>query len=320
MAAAYMLRCDLSAVEYLHRLGSLVLDHTGTGTSPSGITRGAGGDSIYTSLSMTLDRISRESDAASSVLPCLGYLSPDSITKRFIRLLLLTAHFKTHGPQPLPSPPISSGFITNTRAMIGYLLGGLLLITIIILLGEASMNSYVPNLYATSILVVFLSMPVAAIPFLNRYYHRHHQEVNAIFFGVHSRDTATTATTTTTNTSGKFLSSKSDHKYQSPPPTASSEFINDEQVEAETDRVWDMLRQFSILSTRGSRLNRIGSIHRLQQSVLRTRNAADESISVERCVWMIHSLWSFNPADPATWDSCSDILEHVEVLAKHTIR
>ena len=51
--------------------------------------------SVVSSLSISLDKIAVESEAALSVLLLLGFLSPDGITKKLVKLLLEVIYFKT---------------------------------------------------------------------------------------------------------------------------------------------------------------------------------------------------------------------------------
>eukprot|EP01041_Mallomonas_annulata_P005305 gene5305-10615_t len=230
MAAAYMNRCSVSPEEYLQRTYSLSQK-----TTP--------GDSILSALSVTLTRIQRESNAAANVLSCLGFVSSDNISKNIIQLLLVTAHFKTDGPQSF----------TN----------------------------------------------ITQRSFLD---HRHGPYKPML----HLLVTAWPALLPATNNSSVLSLSKA--------------FGYDEELlAAETDQVWDLLRQFSLLSVRGPRNHRIGSIHRLQQSVLRSRSSAEEVLCIERCIWVFSKMWSFEPTNSASWDLCADLLDHIEIISKHSL-
>ena len=86
MAAAYMLRCDVQATEYLERqqiIGEHILD------------QGKLRDyslTISASLSLSFDAIERDNPVATDVLRLLSFLGPDLITKAIIRSLLASRH------------------------------------------------------------------------------------------------------------------------------------------------------------------------------------------------------------------------------------
>ena len=97
---------------------------------------------------------------------------------------------------------------------------------------------------------------------------------------------------------------------------------SEENVLRETDRVWELLKQFSLLSVRGGRGNRVGSIHRLQQSVLRSRifkigGAKNAKTHLGKCVYAINCLWQFNMKDSDTWEECGSLLNHIQSLVGH---
>jgi tetratricopeptide (TPR) repeat protein len=97
---------------------------------------------------------------------------------------------------------------------------------------------------------------------------------------------------------------------------------SEENTLRETDRVWELLKQFSLLSVRGGRGNRVGSIHRLQQSVLRSRifmtgGAKNVRSQLEKCIYAINCMWQFNIKDSDTWEECGSLLNHIQSLVSH---
>ena len=99
-------------------------------------------------------------------------------------------------------------------------------------------------------------------------------------------------------------------------------FVSQESLLRETDHVWELLKQFSLLSVRGVSNNRIGSIHRLQQSVLRSRNfliGGMDSIKIqlEKCIYAINFMWKFDIKNTDTWEDCGLILNHIQYLVEH---
>ena len=289
MAAAYMTRCDLTAAEYLTRLDSLILGANAKNRGEEQSTSLAG-DSVFSSLSMTVDRIGKESQAAASVLPSLGFLSSDNITKRLVRHLIVTSYFKTRGPQAVTYT------VRLARSLYPWSLV-LALIGLVAVMSYTFIHSMNGNTYLIASSVCFSLLATVAF-FRTEMQLKLCAVVNYIFvhfdniIHIHSKDSYSN--------------------------TASDK--DDEVLAGETDRVWELLRHFSLLTMRGSRLKRIGSIHRLQQSVLRARCArAEETLCIERCIWAISKLWHFNQSDTYSWDSCSDHLEHVQALTRYTL-
>lgn len=97
---------------------------------------------------------------------------------------------------------------------------------------------------------------------------------------------------------------------------------SEENTLRETDRVWELLKQFSLLTVRGGRGNRVGSIHRLQQSVLRSRifmtgGAKNVRNQLEKCIYAINCMWQFNMKDSDTWEECGSLLNHIQSLVSH---
>ena len=100
------------------------------------------------------------------------------------------------------------------------------------------------------------------------------------------------------------------------------DFISQENISSETDRVWQLLKQFSLLSVRGGRNNRVGSIHRLQQSVIRSRvhiTGGNKNIrnQLEKCIFTINLMWKFDIKNVHTWEECGSILNHIQCLVEH---
>ena len=129
------------------------------------------------------------------------------------------------------------------------------------------------------------------------------------------------------------------------PPSDSDRFVHcanmiderqvckiDSVITSETDTIWEIMKQFSLLSIRGGKGH--GCVHRLQQVVLRaahdtTVSVADDKsgversfskvLCIERCIWVLSKLWKFNQNDSLSWQKAGDIIEHIQVIAKHAI-
>jgi tetratricopeptide (TPR) repeat protein len=101
-----------------------------------------------------------------------------------------------------------------------------------------------------------------------------------------------------------------------------TKFISEEAVLRETDRVWELLKQYSLLSVRGGRNNRMGSIHRLQQTVLRSRvslmgGSKGVKHRLEECICAINLMWRFDIKDFNTWEDCGSVLNHIQSMIEH---
>jgi tetratricopeptide (TPR) repeat protein len=96
--------------------------------------------------------------------------------------------------------------------------------------------------------------------------------------------------------------------------------------------VRELLKQFSILLVRGNRHERVGSIHRLHQQVLRSKyltsidlnlilyeNKSSMPPALKCCINTLQRLWHFDITDPATWDECGHVLVHLQVLVDNIV-
>jgi tetratricopeptide (TPR) repeat protein len=66
----------------------------------------------------------------------------------------------------------------------------------------------------------------------------------------------------------------------------------------------------------------IGSIHRLQQAVLRSRNfSIGGEVAVrdklEQCIGAVDEMWDFKSDNPSTWEECGTVLFHVQAIVDH---
>ena len=122
------------------------------------------------------------------------------------------------------------------------------------------------------------------------------------------------------NSENQNLNTNQNQNQKQPQPQVQVQ--SEENVLRETDRVWELLKQFSLLSVRGGRGNRVGSIHRLQQSVLRSRifkigGAKNAKNQLGKCVYAINCMWQFNIKDSDTWEECGSLLNHIQSLVGH---
>jgi hypothetical protein len=88
-------------------------------------------------------------------------------------------------------------------------------------------------------------------------------------------------------------------------------------LDEDVDRIWDLLKTYSLITVRTAAEQKSGSMHRLLQAVLRsahTRQQAEESLSV--CVHALRHLWRFNHKDTHTWATAALYVEHVTAIGR----
>jgi len=98
-------------------------------------------------------------------------------------------------------------------------------------------------------------------------------------------------------------------------------------VEIECDQIWLILKQFSILVTDDSTsdssasgpLATCGSIHRLQQAVIRIICRAEDTLYCQVCVEALCAQWRYSLHDARTWAACAELLPHIEALCAHLV-
>jgi tetratricopeptide (TPR) repeat protein len=343
IASNYMTHCDVHPREYLKRLDAS-MNQTEFGSIP-GVMNGQ--DALMSCFGLTLDRIELENPSAVSVLPCLGFLAPD-VSKEIVHFLLCCGHFKMIGPQEVivPTPPTpcqslqtycapATESLPSTRIHLSFLssIAAPLIGTLIVC------HLFFPSPFTLSpselrILLVGLVDGILIC-------------LVALMFGLFISlpdDASLLGRFSQLTLQLSFIPSPL------PPPVKTIQTdpdrpntpepvtlkLDDEAVMAQTDQLWHSLRQFSLLSLVRENAtdentnpqlphslfgsNRIGTIHRLQQSVLRVRVSRSlpmKLLCFERCVWLLATLWKFTPHDISTWKSSGDLIEHIQILTRH---
>jgi len=323
-AAAFIKRTDVSAAEYLQRLDM---------RDCSGATRGFGDtgdalDSVYASLSMALDRIETESPASVKILRRLAWLSPDNITKKLVLKLLETA------------PSSETGTLCSDK------------------IRQASLSSYSSNWLSKRRASALLAMGAATLG--GTAVHKAMSSVN--------QQRVTSATRACIIFSGAMASGycgwlvgrqalssasgelKADTPLAPPPlprahaavfdPTVmQSAVVESADIVLEADRVWELLKQFGLLTVRGSRRARVASIHRIQQQFLRQQlqvkmkthesGSSPIALCVEHAVVALAELWARESQSlqqhglaaaqslTAVSADLGELLEHMQMLAGH---
>lgn len=305
MAAAYMKRCDVGVSEYLDRL-----DHWGSadaGTSDGNQLNGISGvnSSIVTSLSISLQRMCVESPHAVRVLPCIGLLYPDGITKPLVGAILNISsqaqhacRFKTSVLQGWMKYFVidkAGVFYTLQRLMFPKLKKPRRIVVVVFpLIGMLKAGAYTALVVISSLLFGILVI---------KFFYACSIFDEKVVFDRLGMDRV------------KNMADSTSEACRKSPKT--------EVVAAEIDNLWDLMIQFSILSVRGTRnVHRTGSVHRLLQSVLRSlRSRSDLALSVETTILSCGSLWKFDRNNPdfTGWDSCGNLVSHIESIATFTV-
>ena len=300
-ASAYMMRVDISAAEYLSRFKT------------------GGGDAMQRSLAMAIARIEKESPSALKVLMRLAFLNSDWIKKNLVQKILETAHYH-RGPQAIATAVDPEGTET-VNANVGKFNNWLWTSA---RGGVSLLVAATAAAGATGVLLVQRKRPsgtgIAGIiaPYL--------VGGCTIVAGGVGAYLCTTGYTNAANTALEVEKEKEKGSF------SLMKSSNEDESLLEADRVWEVLKQFSLLSVRGSRKCRIASIHRMQQQFLRLRGLRGDtekedegvegdrpmaSLCVEQCVWVFKQLWTYNSSLPSTWESASELVEHIETLCSH---
>jgi len=90
-----------------------------------------------------------------------------------------------------------------------------------------------------------------------------------------------------------------------------AENVND----ALTNRIWMKLKKYSLMTVQRGH----GSMHRLLQQLLR-QDKHDPVRSLSTAIYSILDRWSFDPADPTTWNSAGAVVDHMRVVGQHVLR
>jgi tetratricopeptide (TPR) repeat protein len=342
MAVAYMRRCDVDVAEYVQRLDALLgKDHFASSGAAGGVA--AVNHSVVASLRVSVERITAESTRAAQLLPCLGFLYPDNIIKPVISSLIRCIRVDT---RELPSVlskarahgHFASGFLTDAalraefyrdlRSRIGPAGSAtmLLLIAICTRIRSFSRGATLAALALVALVLLRACASAAAEYALHALAH-FYDRMGLIPGSAATRVLAVKAQgglTMSRLVQSPSLSKVADLIHLPRKSSRAPQVPLDESAAAESDLMWEQLVQFSIMSVRSARsARRVGSIHRLQQSVL--KSLCDKSQSarcLEHCICACDSLWSFNAHNPdfQTWDNCAELLTHIDTIAKNVCK
>jgi tetratricopeptide (TPR) repeat protein len=310
MAAAYMQRCDVTFESYIKRydqrrqiLGKGTLD----GEYPL---------TVAGSLSLSLDRMEKESSSARCVLDSLCFMAPDGVTKALVQLLLqsILADVEPAGETemspaqatiivPTPAPeakrarPLSL-WIPGTLSSCG---------TGIIAIGMARILRRSVHQMWKTILVTTGCVGLGVVGILAALNRRRASIVNK-------------QPNLPTKPSCSSSSATNVGEMRSMPPNSPNAQIDLntsagrlEHLEDETDRLWGLMKSYSIFVVREG----TASMHRLLQQVLRGRQSSKSCrVSLGRCIWVLQELWCFEPADNTTWQEAGSLIEHIKSVGR----
>ena len=92
----------------------------------------------------------------------------------------------------------------------------------------------------------------------------------------------------------------------------------DEDISLIVDRLWDLLRKYSLLFSVGKEGTPQGRIHRLQAAAIRlTLPMADKVTFLKRNIAAFDRGWHFSRKDPSTWESSGENLKHLVAMIPH---
>ena len=319
MAAAYMQRCDVSFESYMQRydqrrqmLGKGTLD----GEYPL---------TVAGSLSLSLERMEKESSSARHVLDSLCFMAPDGISKALMQLLLQSTFADVASGavaliQSIPTTP--TGNPTQKQKLSVELSAGhssvfpLWLAWIISTGGTAGVAIVVARMLRRSVqhidmwrtlIVTSGCVGLGVVGVLATLRRRQIHRVSA------PSNTEILETSPASTAPGEECSSPFVRAANNLELDLDTSAGRHEHLEDETDRLWALMKSYSLFVVREG----TASMHRLLQQVLRSRQSSDGcQISLDRCVWALQELWCFEPADNSTWQEAGGLIEHIKTVGR----
>jgi hypothetical protein len=212
--------------------------------------------------------VASESIVLSSLLPSLGYLASDHITRQIISLLILSSHYKTEGPFKTLSTSTSLPKINTDFKKDGQNLLKLSLLLFIFVL--------ISTLIDLKLLIGNYQISFAYIlGFVIFAYCLHHLVNRQMIYHSDSRkielDILSNSTGVLINQHGSMENcyqpatengGRSNHSTRGLVSGQKVVTIDEDKLASEVDRVWELLKQFSLMIARGPRGSRVGCIHR----------------------------------------------------------
>lgn len=373
MAVAYMRSCHVDVQEYVKRLDSIDMKTKYLEGSSQSAAQGPVGSigvskvnaSIVSTLTMSLDRIRVESQCASNLVPCLGFLYPDNITKAFIGSLISSIHSSAQqeaiaprgcrsklGKSVLLAAKESNSLLSAIRSDAGLRksffhhfvrhnigLSGSLFIPLFSYslsrgLSGLAMSKWKAVLVGTVCTQCFCSFLFGKLLSQVR--------LSELYFTFERLGIAERLLRPSQSSTSKKEMSICGWLLSWLPIFDTSRILpfvaytrktgevigtiadSNEQISAERDSVWELMIQFSIMTVRGTRNEqRIGSIHRLQQSVIQAQCSRQQMARcLEHCIDACCTSWRFDNRNPdfSAWDNCGQLLPHLDVIAQHVTK
>ena len=208
-----------------------------------------------------MSRVAGESIILSSLIPSLGYLASDHINRRIISLLILSSHYKTEGPFKTlftSLPKINTDFKKDGQNLFRL---SLVLFIFVLISSLIDVKLLVRN-YEISFAYI-----LGFIIFAYSLYYLVNRQIT------YRSDSRKIELDVLTNATGVSI----DQNYYQPASTNGGVHsnhsnrevlgqkvitIDENKLASEVDRVWELLKQFSLMIARGPRGSRVGCIHR----------------------------------------------------------
>ena len=280
MAAAYMLRCDVTCIDYLERY------QASERSGQSLLRHGKLQDyslSVASSLSLSLVAIEKESKVAHNMLQLLCFLGPEQITKPLLRHLMNAEdELQLHADQLLAKEQALSKL--RRLALSTFLSCGLAGVSIVSGTRNHRRQSKSSD-QTKNALTVIASFSIASALFITSY--------SGLAFYKHSNSTNYNQTEMVIRPSHSAFSST---------------------VYEDADSVWNILKSFSLLIVKEGK----GSMHRLLAQALRHSQTESEYRQNSRiCLHAMQSIWTFKTEEPNTWKESLQVLDHVKSVVSH---
>ena len=309
MAAAYMQRCDVSFESYIKRydqrrqiLGKVTLDEEYPLT-------------VAGSLSLSLDRMEKESLSARCVLDSLCFMAPDGVTKALLQLLLQSSLADVQPEDGEEKRPASStapatmpaSVATRTSVLPPWIAWTLSTCgTAGVALGLARMLKRTVHQVWKIVLVTSACVGLGALGTLAMLSRRR----PCLASKHRNLPTLTSSSSPATDLIELASSPQNVTHLQVGLDTSAGRL---EHLEDETDRLWALMKSYSIFVVREG----TASMHRLLQQVLRGRQSSEScQVSLSRCIWVLQELWCFEPADNTTWQEAGSLIEHIKTVGR----
>ena len=314
MAAAFMQRCDVSFESYIKRYDQR-RQILGKGTLGEDYPLTVAG-----SLSLSLDRMDKESLSARCVLDSLCFMAPDGVTKALLQLLLQSSLADVRPGDGAEIRPASSAALKTTPASVSTRTSvlSLLIAWTLSTCGTAGIAIGLAQMFALkglrsvhqvwrTLLVTSACVGLGVLGTLALLSRRRPCLAS-------KQPNLPTLTSSSSPSATDLIEvASSPQNVIHPQVGLDTSAGRLEHLEDETDRLWALMKSYSIFVVREG----TASMHRLLQQVLRGRQSSEScQVSLSRCIWVLQELWCFEPADNTTWQEAGSLIEHIKTVGR----